>query len=60
MATLSPDPSDGRPGGEKVHVDHPFEMREWSHRWNVTIETLEHAIRVVGPRVDDLRRYLGK
>jgi hypothetical protein len=52
--------SPGTDGQELVHVDHIHDLRDWAIYFSVSKEKLKAAVAAVGPRVEDVRRYLGK
>ncbi|GLH71306.1 hypothetical protein GETHPA_28390 [Geothrix rubra] len=47
-------------GQELVHVDQIHDLRDWAIYFSVSKEKLKAAVAAVGPRVEDVRRYLGK
>ena len=50
----------GADGEELVHVDQIHDLRDWAIYFSVSKEKLRAAVAAVGPRVEDVRRYLGK
>jgi len=45
---------------ELIHVDELHDLRDWAIYFSVSKERLKAAVMAVGPRVDDVKRYLGK
>ncbi len=50
----------GADGGEFVYVDQIHDLRDWAIYFSVSKEKLKAAVEAVGPRIEDVRRYLGK
>ncbi|HEX9010047.1 MAG TPA: DUF3606 domain-containing protein [Holophagaceae bacterium] len=57
-----PDEVDGQPldGQELVHIEEIHDLLDWAIYFSVSREKLKAAVAAVGPRVEDVRRYLGK
>jgi hypothetical protein len=57
-----PDDKDktGKPDRDRINVNEPYELRDWSKELGVTPDALKDAVREVGPMVDDVKRKLGK
>jgi len=43
----------------KVNVSEPWELKHWTKALNVAEEKLKAAVKVVGTRVEDVRKHLG-
>jgi hypothetical protein len=43
-----------------VNVNEGYDLRYWSHKWNVTYEELRDAVKQVGPAAEKAAKYLGK
>lgn len=43
-----------------INSHQPHEVRYWAQKWGVTEAKIQEAIRAVGNRVVDVKRYLGK
>ena len=52
--------SPGRLDGQRIDVNREQECRYWSEKLGVSPERLRRAVKEVGPRVEDVREYLGK
>lgn len=44
----------------KINVHEDWEVRYWSKAFNVTPEALKAAVRAVGVKTADVKRYLGR
>lgn len=47
-------------GQEWIHVEDLHDLRDWAIYFSVSKEKLREAVEAVGPRVEDVKRYLGK
>lgn len=45
---------------EKINVHHPYDLRDWAIYFSVSQEKIRAAVGIVGPLVEDVKRYLGK
>jgi hypothetical protein len=45
---------------EMINVHQIYDLRDWAIYFSVSKEKLMRAVEAVGPRVDDVRRFLGK
>lgn len=43
-----------------IHVEEIHDLRDWAIYFSVSKEKLREAVAAVGPRVEDVKRYLGK
>ena len=50
----------GKPDRDRINVNEPYEVRDWSKDLNVTPEKLKDAVKKVGPMVKDVKKELGK
>ncbi|MFC5496772.1 DUF3606 domain-containing protein [Caenimonas terrae] len=48
----------GNPGPERIRIDHPEDLREWSNRLGVSVHELKRIITEVGGDPDKIRAYL--
>jgi hypothetical protein len=48
----------GRADRQRINANEPYELRDWSRRFDVTTDRLREAVTAVGPMVDDVERYL--
>ena len=46
--------------GQRISTAQDYETRYWAHKFGVTAEQLQRAIRQVGNAAEDVRRHLGK
>jgi hypothetical protein len=44
----------------RVNVNEGYDLKYWSHKWNVTYEELRDAVKQVGPAAEKVAKYLGK
>lgn len=47
-------------GRELINVHQPYELQGWAIRFSVTPGRIRAAVHIVGPAVEDVKRYLGK
>jgi len=45
---------------EMIHVDEPHDLLDWAIYFSVSREKLKEAVRIVGPGVEAVKRFLGK
>lgn len=50
----------GKSDRDKVNVNQAHELRDWSSKFGVTEEQLKKAVKEVGVKADDVKKYLGK
>jgi hypothetical protein len=50
----------GRPDRDRINVNEPYELRDWSEKFGVTPEQLKAAVKAGGPMAKDVARNLGK
>lgn len=44
---------------KKINVNEPWELSYWTQTLKVSADQLRHAVKIVGPMVDDVKRHLG-
>ena len=58
---MSDDKQDrGSPDRDRIDMNDPDEVRNWTKSLGVSREQLEQAVRAVGDRADKVRSHLGK
>jgi hypothetical protein len=50
----------GRADRQRINVREDYELRDWSRKFDTSIDELKDAVKVVGPMVLDVERYLKK
>lgn len=50
----------GSPDRDRIDMNDPDEVRNWTKSLGVSKEQLEQAVRAVGDRADRVRSHLGK
>ncbi len=50
----------GKADRDKINVNQPHELRDWSAKLNVTPEALKKAVAAVGVYADDVKKHLKK
>jgi hypothetical protein len=50
----------GSPDRDRIDMNDPDEVRNWTQSLNVSKEELERAVRAAGDRADKVREYLGQ
>ncbi len=45
---------------EMINIDEIHDLRDWAIYFSVSKEKLKEAVGAVGPRVEDVKRHLGK
>jgi hypothetical protein len=50
----------GAPDRLRVNVNERYDLKYWSHKWNVTYKELRYAVKQVGPAAEKVAKYLGK
>lgn len=50
----------GKSDRDKINVNQPHELRDWSKKFSVTEQPLKDAVKKVGVQVDDVKKHLGK
>ena len=45
---------------EMINIHQIYDLRDWAIYFSVSKERIKEAVGVVGPRVEDVKRYLGK
>ena len=45
---------------EMINIEEIHDLRDWAIYFSVSKEKLKEAVRAVGPRVEDVKRHLGK
>ena len=45
---------------EWINVDEIHDLRDWAIYFSVSKDRIREAVAVVGPKVDDVKQYLGK
>lgn len=43
-----------------INVHQPYELRDWAIYFSVSPDKIKAAVLIVGPAVEDVKRYLGK
>ncbi len=46
--------------GQVINIEEIHDLRDWAIYFSVSKEKLKEAVRAVGPRVEDVKRHLGK
>jgi hypothetical protein len=49
----------GREDDTRINVHQDYELQYWNKKLGVTREQLKDAVRIVGPLVRDVKKYLG-
>jgi hypothetical protein len=44
----------------RINVHEPYELRDWSQKFDVTPDKLKEAVTAVGPMAADVEKYLKK
>lgn len=57
--TREADASPGDVVRDEIDIDNPDQVRDWTQALGVTTRALEDAVRAVGTRIHDVRKYLG-
>ncbi len=50
----------GKPDRDRVNVNEPYELNDWSKKWSVSHDELKKAVQKVGPMAKDVAKELGK
>ena len=50
----------GSPDRDRIDMNDPDEVRNWTKSLGVSKEELERAVRAAGPMADNVRAHLGK
>lgn len=50
----------GKPDRERINVNEPYELRDWSQQLGVPPDKLKELVRDHGPMVADIRKALGR
>jgi hypothetical protein len=50
----------GRPDRDRINVNEPYELQDWSKRFGVTPEELKRAVKEAGTSAKDVERHLRK
>lgn len=50
----------GKPDRDRVNINEPYEVRQWTEYWGVTEAQLRRCVERVGVMVKDVERCLGK
>lgn len=50
----------GKPDRDRINVNEPYELNDWSKKFDVTKERLKEVVKEVGPMVKDVKKELGK
>lgn len=45
---------------DRIDIDEDYELRYWTKELGVDEQTLRNTIKTVGPRVEDVRREIGR
>ena len=45
---------------ERINVNEPYELRDWSKKFGVSPERLKEAVAKVGPMASDVANHLGR
>lgn len=43
-----------------ININQIYDLRDWAIYFSVSKEKLKEAVEAVGPKVEDVRQYLGK
>ena len=49
----------GKPDRDRVNVDEPYELRDWSKKFGVSEDALKAAVKKAGPMAKDVAKELG-
>jgi len=49
----------GSPDRDRIDLNDPDEIRNWTQSLGISKEQLENAVRAVGPQASKVREYLG-
>ena len=50
----------GKADRDRVNINEPYELRDWSQKFGVSPERLAEAVTKVGPMAKDVAKHLGK
>ena len=50
----------GKADRDRINVNEPYELRDWSKKFGVSPERLKEAVAKVGPMASDVANHLGK
>jgi hypothetical protein len=50
----------GKPDRDRVNVNEPYEVRQWTQHFGCTEQQLRDAVLAVGPMVKDVEAHLKK
>jgi hypothetical protein len=50
----------GKPDRDRINVNEPYELRDWTKKFGVSEGELKAAVKAVGPMVKDVAKKLGK
>jgi hypothetical protein len=50
----------GKQDRDRVNVNQPYELNDWSKKFGVTPQQLKDAEKKVGPMAKDIQKELGK
>ncbi len=45
---------------ELIHIEDPYDLRDWAIYFSISRERLREAVLAVGPAVEDVKHFLGK
>ena len=48
----------GAPDHARINVNEEHELRYWTEKWSVTVTNIKAAVKIVGPMVKDVEKYL--
>jgi hypothetical protein len=50
----------GKADRDRINVNEPYELRDWSNKFGCTPGELKAAVQKVGPMAKDVQKHLGK
>jgi hypothetical protein len=53
-------PGAAKPAQDRINMKEAYEILDWSKKFGVSARQLLDAVKVVGPRIKDVRKKLGK
>lgn len=56
---MADDPSKSAPS-DKINVNQPADVSFWAQKWGVTETNVKAAVKIVGPSVAAVQKYLKK
>lgn len=50
----------GKADRDRININEPYELRDWSQKFGVSPERLKEAVGKVGPMASDVAKHLGR